>query len=47
MTDITLGRLDKEISADDVLIKVRSQLLNMSTVEQLTLCKSDESKVQE
>ena len=43
----TLSHLDKDISADDVLIKVRTQLLNMSTVEQLTLCKSDESKVQE
>ena len=43
----TLSILEKEVSADDVLIKVRSQLLNMSTVEQLTLCKSDESKVQE
>ena len=42
MTDITLGRLDKEISADDVLIKVRTQLLNMTTVEQMTLHKSDE-----
>ena len=43
----TLSILEKEVSADDVLIKVRSQLHNMSTVEQLTLCKSDESKVQE
>ncbi len=43
----TLGRLDKEISADDVLIKVRTQLLNMTTVEQMTLHKSDESIVQE
>ena len=43
----TLSLLEKEISADDVLIKVRTQLLNMSTVEQMTLCKSDEPKVQE
>ena len=41
----TLPHLDKDISADDVLIKVRSQLLNMSTVEQMTLYKSDESIV--
>lgn len=43
----TLSLLEKEISADDVLIKVRTQLLNMTTVEQLTLYKSDESIVQE
>jgi len=35
------------MSADDVLIKVRTQLLNMSTVEQMTLSKSDEPIVQE
>ena len=38
----TLNYLNKEISADDVLIKVRTQLLNMTTVEQMTLFKSDE-----
>ena len=43
----TLSLLAKEVSADDVLIKVRSQLLNMSTVEQMTLYKSAESTVQE
>jgi len=43
----TLSHLDKDISADDVLIKVRTQLLNMSTVEQVALFKSDESIVQE
>ena len=43
----TLGNLDKEISADDVLIKVRTQLLNMSTVEQMTLYISDESIAKE
>jgi hypothetical protein len=43
----TLSILEKEVSADDVLIKVRTQLLNMSTVEQMALFKSDESKVQE
>lgn len=32
-----LYHLDKEISADDVLIKVRSQLLRMTTVEQMIL----------
>ena len=42
-----MSLLEKEISADDVLIKVRTQLLNMTTVEQLTLYKSDESIVQE
>ena len=42
----TLSLLEKEISADDVLIKVRTQLLNMSTIEQMTLYKSDESIVQ-
>jgi len=40
--DDTLNHLDKEISADDVLIKVRTQLLKMSTVEQMTLHKSGE-----
>ena len=44
---MNLSLLEKEISADDVLIKVRTQLLNMTTVEQLTLYKSDESIVQE
>ena len=39
----TLSLLEKEISADDVLIKVRTQLLNMTTVEQMTLFRSDES----
>ena len=43
----TLSLLEKEISADDVLIKVRTQLLNMTTVEQMTLYKSAESTVQE
>ena len=43
----TLSLLEKEISADDVLIKVRTQLLNMTTVEQMTLFRSDESTVQE
>jgi hypothetical protein len=43
----TLSYLEKEVSADDVLIKVRTQLLSMSTVEQMTLSKSNESIVQE
>jgi hypothetical protein len=43
----TLSYLEKEVSADDVLIKVRAQLLNMSTVEQMTLYKPAESIVQE
>ena len=43
----TLSFLEKEISADDVLIKVRTQLLNLSTVEQMTLYTSDEPIVQE
>ena len=43
----TLNHLDKEISADDVLIKVRTQLLNMTTVEQVTLHMSDESIIKE
>jgi hypothetical protein len=43
----TLNYLDKEISADDVLIKVRTQLLNMTTVEQVTLHMCEESIVKE
>ena len=43
----TLNHLDKEISADDVLIKGRTQLLNMTTVEQVTLHMSDESIIKE
>lgn len=39
----TLSHFDKDISADDVLIKVRTQLLKMSTVEQMVLYKSGES----
>ena len=42
-----MNHLDKEISADDVLIKVRTQLLTMTTVEQMTLFRSDETTVQE
>lgn len=43
----TLNYPEKEVSADDVLIKVRTQLLNMSTVEQMSLPHSDELVVQE
>ena len=43
----TLSLLEKEISADDVLIKVRTQLLNMTTVEQVTLHMSDKSIIKE
>lgn len=43
----TLNHFEKNVSADDVLIKVRTQLLNLSTVEQMALSTLERHDIKE
>lgn len=43
----TLSHLEKNIPADDVLLKVRTQLLNMSIVEQVALSMQEKHDIKE